>query len=189
MLLPLAAVLGLVAGLLTGGRLSHLLARRLRLPLVAVVALLFRALGPRLFLARWPPTPWLFSASLAMLVAWTWWQRHRFPGIWLVAAGSAMNLLVVIANGGRMPVPVALAHLGPRNLLRDGVLGQYVLLGPATRLGWLADTLHPSGIAGRLFAQAYSPGDLVVAAGLFATLLRATRPVAGPSTEVAGAHA
>ncbi len=38
MLLPLAAVLGLVAGLLTGGRLSNLLARRLRLPLVAVVA-------------------------------------------------------------------------------------------------------------------------------------------------------
>jgi len=178
MLLPLAAVLGLVAGLLTGGRLSNLLARRLRLPLVAVVALLVRALGPHLFLARWPLTPWLFSASLAVLVAWTWWQRHQFLGIWLVAAGSSMNLLVVVANGGRMPVPVSLAHLGPRNLLRDGVLGQYALLGPATRLGWLADTVHPSGIAGRVFAQAYSPGDLVVAAGLFATLLLATRPLA-----------
>jgi hypothetical protein len=100
--------------------------------------------------------------------------------MWLVAAGNAVNLLVVAVNAGRMPVPASLARLAGPRLLHDGTLGQYVLLGPATRLGWLADIILLPGLAGRVFPQAYSPGDLVILVGLTATLFLATRPPAGP---------
>jgi hypothetical protein len=178
MLLPVAALAGLLAGLLSGGRVRHLLARRLRWPLVAVAALAVKTFGHRPGLATSPITPWLYTLSLAALVAWVLWQRRRFPGIWLVAAGMAVNLLVVVANGGRMPVRRVLAGHGLPQLLACGSWGQYLVAGPGTRLAWLGDAIHFPGVAGRLLPQAYSAGDLLVTAGLLVTLFLATRPAA-----------
>ncbi|HEX6675449.1 MAG TPA: DUF5317 family protein [Actinomycetes bacterium] len=175
MLLPVAALAGLLAGLLGGGRIQHLLGRRLRWPLLAVAALAVKALGHRPGLATRASTPWLYTLALAALVAWVLWQRRRFPGIWLVAAGMAVNLLVVVANGGHMPVRRVLAGHGPPQLLARGSWGQYLVAGPGTRLAWLGDVIHLPGVAGRLFPQAYSAGDLLVTAGLLVTLFLATR--------------
>ena len=74
-----------------------------------------------------------------------------------------------------MPVAPALARRGPPELVRNGVLGQYVLAGPGTRLNWLADTIRLPGPLYQLFPQAYSLGDLVSSLGLFVTLIRLTR--------------
>jgi hypothetical protein len=184
MLLPAAAALGLLIGLLSGGRVRHLLGRRLRWPLLAVAALAVKAFGHRPGLATSPVTPWLYTLSLAALAAWVLWQRRRFPGIWLVAAGMAANLLVVACNGGRMPVRGELAGHGPPQLAAQGRWGQYLLAGPRTRLPWLGDVIHLPGLAGRVLPQAYSAGDLLAAAGLLVTLLLATRPGgAGRSTQ------
>ena len=176
MLLVAAAVVGLLGGLLTGGSMRGLLARRLRWPLVVITAFVARELLIRTPLSDSPLAPDIFVVSLAVLVAWTAWHRDELPGIWLVTAGIAMNLLVVVLNGGRMPVDPALAGHGPAQLSRAGFWASYVLRGPDTRLGWLGDWILIPRPAGLLFPQVYSPGDLVAAAGLAATLFLATRP-------------
>jgi len=80
-----------------------------------------------------------------------------------------------------MPVAPAALHLGPAQLQHQGVWAQYVVMGAGTRLGFLADWILLPGVAGRLLPQAYSPGDVVSAAGLLAALFCITRPMAPAS--------
>ncbi|HKA11641.1 MAG TPA: DUF5317 domain-containing protein [Candidatus Dormibacteraeota bacterium] len=176
MLLAVGGLVGLVAGLFTGGNLRNLLERRLRWPLVVIAALVTRELEIRTPLggAAWGPA--IFALSLAVLMVWAAWHHDRLPGIWLVVVGIGMNLAVVLFNGGRMPVAVAAAHLGPAQLREQGTFAQYTLAGPDTRLGWLCDWIVLPPPVGRLFPQAYSPGDLVSVAGFAVVLFLATRP-------------
>src|SRR5437899_10084839 len=104
MLLVVAAFTGLLVGLATGGRLRALLELRVRWPVVVLTALAVRLLGVFRPLATWPLTPLLFTASMVALVAWALWHRNVLRGCCLVAFGQAMNLAVVLANSGRMPV-------------------------------------------------------------------------------------
>jgi hypothetical protein len=175
-LLVAGAALGLVAGLFTGGRLDNLLARRLRWPLLVIVAFLIRELEVRSPLGTSPLAAAAFVLSLIVLVGWTVWHRDELPGILLVSAGIALNLVASLANGGRMPVAASAAYLGPPQLQQVGHWAGYVLMGPDTHLGWLGDWIIIPGPAGRLFPQAYSLGDLVCLVGLLVVLFMATRP-------------
>ena len=87
-----------------------------------------------------------------------------------------MNLVVVIANGARMPVATALA--GP--LVYRGHIGQYVAMGPGTNLGWLADWI---GVPGPL-GGAYSPGDAVIAIRIASVVFFATRQAPAAATKL-----
>ena len=176
MLLLAGAALGLIAGLLTGGSFQNLLARRLRWPLVVVAAFLVRELEIHTPLATSWLAPVTFVLSLLVLVAWTMWHRDELPGIWIVTAGMLMNLTVVLANGGRMPVAASVASLGPSALTEQGYWAEYTLMGPATRIGWLGDWILLPWPLSRIFPQAYSIGDMVALAGITVVLFLATRP-------------
>ena len=177
MLLLAAAAFGLVIGLAAGGSLRRFATLRITWPmlLLLAVALAVKELGVLGPLANSSVTPWLFVLSNVALVFWALRHRSQLPGLELVALGISLNLIVLLSNGGHMPVAPALAHRGPSQLLRDGVLGQYVLAGPATHLNWLADTIRLPDPLYQLFPQAYSFGDLVSSIGLFVTLLLLTR--------------
>lgn len=182
MLLVVAAVMGLLAGLASGGSVNRLAGIRLRWPLVIVLALAIKELGVWGPLAtRQDIAPWLYTASLAVLIGWTLLHTYRLPGIWLVSLGIMLNLLVVLANGGHMPVRPDLAHRGPIQLLEQGVWGQYTLEGAHTRLAPLDDRINLPWPLGALFPQAYSVGDLVSVAGLFVVAFVATRRRATPT--------
>jgi Family of unknown function (DUF5317) len=176
-LLIIGGALGLIAGLLTGGSLSNLLTRRLRWPLVVVAAFLVKELEFRSPLGDSALGPPMFVLSLAVLIAWTVWHRDVLPGVLLVSLGMSMNLAATLANGGHMPVVAAAAYLGPPQLREHGTWAEYTIMGPDTHLGWLGDWVMFPGLAGRLFPQAYSPGDLVSLVGLTAVLFLATRPL------------
>jgi hypothetical protein len=102
-----------------------------------------------------------YFAALLML-----WQNRDRAWMPVVFVGAAMNAAVILANGGRMPVPRwAFERVGrpiPGRLLA-GADPHHVLAGPGTALGWLDDrfALH----AGQ-FALILSPGDLVLAVGV-----------------------
>ena len=177
MLLLVGALLGLVAGLLTGGSLRNLVHRRLRWPLLVIGAFLVKELLVRTPLGDSPAAPAIFAGSLALLIAWTIWHHAELPGIWLVAAGMSLNLLVVLVNGGHMPVVPEASHLGPAKLREQGVWAEYALMGPDTRLSWLGDWIFLPRPLSRLFPQAYSPGDMVALVGLTVVLGLATRPL------------
>jgi hypothetical protein len=176
-LLLAGAVLGLLAGLLTGGSTQNLVARRLRWPLVVIAAFAVKELLIHTPLGTTNAAPAIFTVSLVILIAWTLWHWHELPGIGLVALGMTINLVVVALNGGHMPVVAAAAHLGPPQLQQTGVWAQYSLIGPGTRLPWLSDLILFPDPLGRLFPQAYSPGDIVATVGLTLVLFLATRPV------------
>jgi hypothetical protein len=180
LLLILGGLVGLLAGFAADGRLSRLAEIRFRWPAIVLIAYAAREFNVLYTpLARSWLAPASYSVALTALVAWTVWHRDRVRGILFVAAGMAMNLLVVVANFGHMPVPRWLADRGPHELIEKGVLGQYIIAGPNTRLDWLGDWIVLPGTLGRIFPQAFSPGDLVAAAGMAIAVYLSMRP--GPA--------
>jgi hypothetical protein len=170
-LVPL--VLGLVIGVAAGGKLGNLAYLRFRWPWLVLLVLVIRegVLFPPF--NRIEGIQYVYVAAQAGLVAWTAWHIKRLPGVWLVTVGAAMNLVVILANGGRMPATASVTSV----LAQRGHLGQYVLMGPGTNLNWLGDSIvFPWPVPG-----AYSPGDLVVAVGIGIVILLGTvhRPETG----------
>jgi hypothetical protein len=175
-LIPL--VVGLAVGITTGGKLGNLANLRFRWPWFVLAVLVIReAIRFRPFSGT-DGIQYLYVAALAGLVAWTFLHIRRLRGAWVVAAGAALNLLVVVANGGRMPVAPALAGA----LVQRNHIGQHVLMSSNTNLNWLADWITVSGPVG--IRGAYSPGDLVVAVGIGVVAYFATRQRTPPTTKL-----
>jgi len=167
MVLLAALVVGLVAGILSGGKLGNLANLRFRWPWFVVAALVVREASILSPIARIDGFQYVYAAALAALIAWTVWHAQRIRGALIVAAGAALNLIVILANGARMPVAPALAG----RLVERGHAGQYLVMGSDTNLNWLADWI---GVPGPL-GGAYSPGDVVVGLGIAAVAFFATR--------------
>ena len=89
----------------------------------------------------------------------------------IVASGVALNLLVIVANGGFMPrdearAPRAINH--PASAMTNTVPES-----SDTRLAWLGDTLAQPGWLPQ--ADLISPGDVLLSLGAAAWLLAASR--------------
>jgi hypothetical protein len=166
-----ALAIGLVGGFATGGRIGNLVHMRFRWPWFVVAALLVREASVLTPLNRIDGSQYVYAATLAALVAWTVWQIERVAAIWLVTAGAALNLVVIAANGGRMPVAPEIAG----SLVQRGHIGQYALMGSGTHLNGLADWIALPGPFERVLREAYSPGDLIVALGIAMVVLLAMR--------------
>jgi Family of unknown function (DUF5317) len=170
-LLWIAALgLGLVAGLAFRGSIDNLAHLRFRWPWLIVAVLFVRAAVLVTPLSRVDGVQYVYLAALTVLVAWALWQVEMVRGMWLVAVGSVLNLVVIAANGARMPVSPELAG----SLVHSGHLGQYTLINADTNLGWLADWIALPGLR-HVLAEAYSPGDVIVALGLGVVVALAMR--------------
>jgi Family of unknown function (DUF5317) len=170
-LVPL--VVGLVIGVTAGGKLGNLADVRFRWPWFVLVVLLIRIAVLQTPLERVDGLQYVYVAAQAGLVAWSAWHIRRLPGVWLVTLGAAMNTIVILANGARMPVTPAMADA----LAHRGPTAEYVVMGAGTVLSWLGDGIvFPWPVPG-----AYSPGDLILAMGIGITLLLAMvhRPAVG----------
>ncbi len=176
MLLLVALLIGLLGGITTGGKLGNVAHLNIRWPWLVVAALVVREAAVLSPLSGVEGVQYAYVAALAALVAWTAWHGSRLRGAWIVAIGAAMKLLVVIANGARMPVAPALAG----RLVDRGHIGQYAVMGSGTNLGWLGDWI---GVPGPL-GGAYSPGDVVVAVGIAAVAFFATRQGPAAATKL-----
>jgi hypothetical protein len=167
--------LGIAAGYLLGGRIDNLSRLRFRWPWLVVAALVVRAAILLTPLRHIEGVQYVYLAALTALLTWTLWQIELIRGIWLIAVGSALNLVVIAANGARMPVASELAG----SLVRSGQTGQYTLMTAETTLNGLADWIALPGI-GRWLREAYSPGDVVVALGIGVVIALAMRSQTGP---------
>ena len=119
------------------------------------------------------PNTWV-SAGLVVsqiLLLLFCWINRRLAGIWMLALGLALNLTVIAANGGFMPItPHTASQLAPQEVVDSIPLGSRVgfskdiLLEPAQiHLGWLSDRfLLPKGLP---YQAAFSLGDVVLAVG------------------------
>jgi len=167
MILLLAIVLSFTIALARGGRLERLAETPIRHGWIALIALALQVLmvyGPAKGLG------WLMVASyglLVLVISLNW----RLPGMPLVGTGLALNLAVMAANSGYMPIaPETLSRAGLEHLADGLEIGSLVtnakdvlLPREATRLWWLSDILVvplPSPLKAVL-----SIGDLLLAAG------------------------
>lgn len=173
-------LVAILAGMLVGLVLSRLQKRPWTGPPLRKSWLVIVALLPQIFFLYLPGIrTWVADGlaaaglvvSLALLLVYCWFNR-RLSGVWLLALGLALNLLVIAANGGFMPIspqiasrlvsPEILATLsnGDRFGFKD-----VFLLPEHTRLIWLSDFfLPPKGFP---YQVTFSLGDMLLALGTF----------------------
>jgi len=178
--------LSLILGLLFGGRLDRLADLRLTYFWIAPIAFAIQ------LLAVYGPDPFsgpleipLIVGSHAALLAIAL-RNLRAPGLAFAAAGLAMNLAVIAANGGLMPIAPETLRLAGREVWKigDGSPGTRVAHSKDiiraredTWLESLADR-HWTGLPGR-FSVIFSLGDVVLLAGV-CTLVVRTLTVSAP---------
>lgn len=110
-----------------------------------------------------------------VLVPFVFWSNHKYLGFWVGLVGVTANLVVMISNGGLMPIERSVfiengnPSLGAK--LDSGSWIQYsksVLVDDGDgRLLFLDDNI-PLKIS--FFGVVASPGDFVITAGLFTFL-------------------
>lgn len=130
-------------------------------------------------LAFYLPSTWPMPGSIAAVglivsqlsfLAFTWRNRSQ-AGMRLLGLGLALNLLVIVLNGGWMPIsPETLTKLVPGTVTQDwpvnsrlGASKDIMLTETETHLPWLADRfiLDVQGLC----RIAFSIGDVGVALG------------------------
>jgi hypothetical protein len=130
----------------------------------------------------------LFLLSHLLLLFFVW-QNRRLGGIWIVGLGVICNLLVIVANGGFMPVtPETLAQINPGIApgqwptgFHYGYSKDVILLHEDTVLWVLSDMLVlPPPFP---WPTAFSLGDLLIAAGIVILL---GGPIRLPETVASG---
>jgi hypothetical protein len=140
--------------------------RGLRRPALAFVAVALQvapAHGGQLAALR----PWLVGASEVLLAVWFVLNLRGAVGAlrWCLAialVGSAMNLVVMVPNGGMPVSPAALAAIDGRGVdVADGHLYKHRLAGAGTVLAPLGDVIPV-----RPLRMAASAGDVVLLLGI-----------------------
>jgi hypothetical protein len=174
-ILLLAIIAGLMAGLARArcGN-GHLKPPEFRLIWLAPIAFLPQWFAFHVSVTSRLITDNLASAALvssqALLLVFAWLNR-KLPGFWALGIGLVLNLLVIVLNGGLMPVsPKVVEQLLPDALPDAWPIGKrigwnIVLPRATTRLWWLSDhLLLPAWFPVR---KALSPGDFLIAGGAF----------------------
>jgi Family of unknown function (DUF5317) len=169
----------LAVAVLIGGdvrRLSQLRLRHLELLLAAFAAKISVALlGTTHAAAAVTAARPLNVIGAGLLLAVVWFNR-RIPGAILFGAGLTLNLIVILAFGGRMPVLLP-RDIDPNSavlaLLRGGLDPLHVALPHAQGLWFLGDIFAIPGIGGH--ASLVSIGDLLMAAGVAWLIIRCSQ--------------
>jgi len=177
MILVVSIVVSVAVALLRGGRFSSLLRLPLRWGILAVAAFTVQAFfiyqaPARKVLGTWGWQELLFAGSHLLLLAAVWANR-QLPGMRWIGMGLLLNLVVMVANGGWMPItPEALTQVGHTSLVPSLAPGTRVassksILLPRqeTTLWFLSDVL----ILARPFPvpSVFSVGDVLIALGVF----------------------
>jgi hypothetical protein len=159
-------VLGILTVPLAGGQLRRLADVRFDRGWTLAAALGLQLLATSV----WPTMP-TTAARIAHMVSyalagWFLVANRRYVGLWIVAAGTAMNALAIALNKGVMPASAAALH-------RAGIIETTAHFANSTpvphpRLQILGDVLAvPKGWP---LANVFSIGDVVIVVGAVVTI-------------------
>ncbi len=170
----------LVAGLLVGLGRAAWQHRPYQIPALQSIWLTFAAFFPQILVAYLPATrhllaDWLASMALALsliLFAVFAWRNRHLSGMPILLAGLALNLIVIAANGGWMPIsPQTASRLTGNDVLAFASLGSrfgqkdILLLSQNMHFEFLTDRfLLPNWLP---YKAAFSLGDVLVSLGIF----------------------
>lgn len=164
------AIVSLVLGFLLRGRLSNLAEIEIRGLLLALLVVVAQYGGQYAADAGWIALytwgPFVFVGSFLLLMAVIWLNRKN-PALLLIGVGILLNLIVIAANGGKMPVSAdGLIRAGLESYippLEAETVITHQLLDEETRLPFLADIMVLAKPYPR--PKVFSIGDVVLAAG------------------------
>jgi len=183
MLLLYAIVIGLVIGLLTGGRPSALAGQRIRWWPIALGGLFFQLVlfSPLVAGMIGDAGPLLYVGSTGLVLV-ALGANVRLAGFWVIGLGAVLNLTVVVANGGYMPAaPEAVAALTGVAALPTDAYSNSVIASEHTSLALLGDIFFlPRPFP---LANVFSIGDVLIGIGgtLFvARTMHRPRPAPSP---------
>lgn len=193
MILALAVALGLAISWVRHGNrtFQRIAALPLRWVWLALVALVLQ--WPLLRAPKGPVQSVgvqqvLFLLSYPFLLAFVWRNRHM-AGIQIVGLGVICNLLVIIVNGGLMPITTeTLLQINPGSTLEQWPVGTHygyskdiILLRDQVKLWALSDILvAPPWWP---YPAAFSVGDVLIAAGIIVLLQGSRSPIESITTE------
>lgn len=91
-------------------------------------------------------------------------RNHHLQSLRLILLGVILNALVIVSNGGRMPVDLEAARVANVDVssLQAGTDAKHLEIGPGTRLGFLGDVI-PLPVLDRVI----SVGDIAILLGIF----------------------
>lgn len=174
-------VLAIAAGWLSGLVRSWIVRKPYLVPELSRTWLVLVAVAPQLLIFQIPSTAGWFSDTWAstvlvisqlLLLGFVWFNRD-LVGLRILGLGLILNLLVIILNGGLMPLaPETAQALYPEVSpsvwqigSRPGMSKNILLLYEDTRLAFLSDSiLLPAWFP---WTRALSPGDLLIVLGVF----------------------
>jgi hypothetical protein len=172
-----AIPIGIVIGLLAGGRVGRLGELRLRWVPLMLVGLLLQVIlfTDPIAVDFGDAGPPIYVASTAMVFV-TVLRNVRVPGVALVALGAGSNLAAIVANGGFMPAdPAAIESIGGLpDVYTNSIVVADAALRPLTDIFALPSWLP--------LANVFSVGDVLIGIGIAATIalaMRAGGPVEG----------
>ncbi|EHL07853.1 hypothetical protein HMPREF0322_01248 [Desulfitobacterium hafniense DP7] len=160
-------ILAILIGFLVGGKLNSLFEINLKgLELLFLGALLqlfaFWSVKLHLEWANYWVIPFSHSLSYLLLMGFTL-KNRAYRSFSLVSLGIALNGVVIVLNGGLMPVDPAYLPEASRQLLQAGT-GTHGILTDSTRLKILADILFINiPVLGK---QLFSLGDILIDLGM-----------------------
>ena len=184
MLLVYFIVAAIPLGYLLGGRLSNYAHQPLKCIALPCLAFLIEAsFGVLAERVAGPASRWLGPAVCLeyLLLAVFLWANRRRRGVKLMGLATACNLLVISANGFRMPVSPLIydypkyASLVER--IRSGALPEYVLVDWDGPLWFLGDAIP-------IFGGLASVGDMLMGAGLVLLIVHLMRAKAAEAVPV-----
>jgi hypothetical protein len=163
-------IISFIIGFLRKGNLRALARLRLKwgwiFPLLLVVELaVFMLQNDSKFLAQ--VSGYIYIAVYVLGLLFLFMNRKN-PGFLIILIGVFLNFLVMVINGGRMPVSVeAAAVLDPRyvEVLKDSLYAKHTMLTASSHLGFLGDVIPISSPYPR--TQIISIGDIIMNIGIF----------------------
>ena len=173
-------VVGLALGIALGGRPAGLAMLRFRWSALMLAGLLVQVV---LFsepvteeVGAWGPPIYVISTAVVLAAVLA---NASIPGMGLVAAGAVSNLAAIVANGGYMPAArsalVALGKSDPTTYSNSASVVNPALE-PLTDIFAMPVWLP--------FANVFSVGDILIAAGVATTIVLAMRRTDEPASGV-----
>jgi len=116
------------------------------------------------------------TATVYVFVFLVIWFNRKYLGLWFIGIGGLLNALVMMFNGGRMPVDISRLGNEPYmaealELIMKGSDNKHVAIDSATKIPILADIISVPGFIS-MGMPLISIGDIIIAAGLFLLIMQ-----------------